>query len=314
MNNADYVAQLIADRKAAGADPMRTAWEAALACVGWAYVFGARGELCTPANRRKYYASKGAEHPTIKSACKGFDSGNCSGCKWYPKEKRTRFFDCRGFPYWILLQVYGWKLMGSGATSQWNNKDNWKAQGEIATMPKDTLVCLFVKKGSSMSHTGFGWNSETVECSAGVQHFTSRNKKWTHWGVPACIGAEVKPAEPAEEPKDKTWPTIRKGNKNVYVKQMQQILDKLGYNLGICGVDSDFGTATEKALKEFQRDHQLEQDGVCGPQTWAALKEAEAKLSEKPAEERYTVTIKGLTKGQAEELCKTWKEATIKKE
>ena len=55
------------------------AWNTALLCVGWAYVFGARGEYCTPANRRKYYASKGAEHPTIKTACKGFDSGNCSG-------------------------------------------------------------------------------------------------------------------------------------------------------------------------------------------------------------------------------------------
>ena len=122
----------------------------------------------------------------------------------------------------------------------------------------------------------------------------------------------MKPAEQANT--TKTPPTIRKGNKNVYVKQLQTMLDKLGYNLGICGIDGDFGTATEAALKEFQRDHGLTQDGVAGPKTWEALQAAVDKIAEKPAEERYTVTIKGLTKGQAEELCKAWKEATMKKE
>ena len=199
MNSAEYVGKLIADGKAQGKDLSRLAWDAALACVGWAYVFGARGEYCTPANRRARYS---ADHPTIKTACKNFNgssSAGCKGCKWYPGEKFTRIFDCRGFTYWILKQVYGWELMGAGATSQWNTASNWKAKGEIATMPKDTLVCLFVKKGNKMEHTGFGLNNETVECSSGVQHFTTRNKKWTHWGMPACEGGEV-PPEPKPEP------------------------------------------------------------------------------------------------------------------
>ena len=170
MNSAEYVDKLIKDLKAKGNVLSDVAWQAAKACVGWAYVFGARGEYCTPANRRKYYASKGADHPTIKSACKNFEgTGSCSGCKWLPSGKKTRFFDCRGYTYWVLLQVFGWKLQGAGATSQWNTASNWKAKGEISTMPKDTLCCLFVKKGSTMSHTGFGLNDETLECSSGVQ-------------------------------------------------------------------------------------------------------------------------------------------------
>ena len=60
-------------------------------------------------------------------------------------------------------------------------------------MPADTLVCLFVKKGAKMEHTGFGLNNETIECSNGVQHFTTRNKKWTHWGLPACVEGGVTP-------------------------------------------------------------------------------------------------------------------------
>lgn len=188
MNSSEYVEKLIADYKAQGNISAVTAWKVALACVGWPYVYGARGSFCTPANRRSYYASKGDEHPTIKSACKNFSgSGSCSGCKWYPEGKKVRFFDCRGFTYWILKQVYNWELMGGGATSQWNTASNWKAKGEIATMPRDTLVCLFVRKGNVMEHTGFGFNDATVECSSGVQYFEKRNKKWTHWGLPVCI-------------------------------------------------------------------------------------------------------------------------------
>lgn len=203
MNSSEYVEQLVVDLKAQGKVLSDVAWQAALACVGWPYVFGARGAYCTPSNRRSYYASKGAEHPTIKTACKNFDgSKSCSGCKWFPGGKKVRMSDCRGFTYWILKIVYnGWELMGGGATSQWNTESNWKAKGGIDTMPKDTLVCLFVydKKKNNMSHTGFGYNNETIECSAGVQYFAKRNAKWTHWAVPACESYAPTP-EPTPEP------------------------------------------------------------------------------------------------------------------
>ncbi len=209
MNSSEYVENLITDLKNKGAVLSDVAWQAAIACVGWPYVYGARGAYCTPANRRSYYASKGDQHPTIKTACKNFDgSKSCSGCKWYPNGKKVRMFDCRGFTYWILKMVYdGWELKGGGATSQWNTDSNWIAKGTIDTMPKDTLVCLFVydKSKNNMAHTGFGLNNETVECSSGVQYFTTRNKKWTHWGVPACENIVPVPTptptpEPTPEP------------------------------------------------------------------------------------------------------------------
>ena len=167
--------------------------------MGWAYVFGARWQYCTPQNRRDRYSS---DHPTIKTACRNFNgsgSSGCKGCKWYPNEKYTRINDCRGFSYGVLKSVYGWELIGAGCTSQWNTESNWTAKGTIDTMPKDTLVCLFVKKGAKMEHTGFGLNNETVECSNGVQHFTTRNKKWTHWGLPKCVSGDVPVPPPVPE-------------------------------------------------------------------------------------------------------------------
>lgn len=277
MNSADYVDQLITDLKAQGNVLSDVAWKAALACVEWAYVFGARGQYCTPANRRARYSDK---YPTIKSKCKNFDgSGTCVGCKWYPNAKRTRFFDCRGFTYWILLQVYGWKLMGAGATSQWNDDNNWKAKGKIADgMPKDTLVCLFYPDKTNpkkMAHTGFGFNDETVECGNNVQYSKTRNKKWTHWAIPACVDGsapEPTPTPPSPEPEPgKTHPTLRKGSKGPDVVEMQLKLMAHGEVLPRYGADGSFGNETLVAVKSFQKKNNLVVDGICGPKTWAKL-------------------------------------------
>lgn len=276
MNSANYVDSLIASGKASGQDLMTLSWDAAKACVGWPYVFGGRGQLCTPSNRRSAYRDA---HPTIKTKCKNFNgNGTCNGCQWYPEGQRTRYFDCRGYTYWILLQVYGWKLMGTGATSQWNTADNWQAKGTIDSIPEDKLVCLFVQKGNTMEHTGFGYKGQTLECSSGVQYFAKRNKKWTHWGLPACIHASPQPTpEPQPEPTpapgpDLYRPTLRKGDKGIYVVEMQNDLLKAGEKLPRYGADGDFGNETLAAVKSFQKSHPpLAVDGICGPKTWAVL-------------------------------------------
>ena len=279
MNSADYVGKLITDLKNGGVPLSEVAWKAALACVGWPYVFGDRGQYCTPSNRRTAYnrTAAGKNKDNIKAKCKNFDgSGSCSGCKWLPGGQKVRDFDCRGFTYWVLLAVYGWKLMGAGCTSQWNNADNWKAKGKISEgFPENTLVCLFYSKDNkekTWEHTGFGFNNETVECSNGVQHFTSRNKKWTHWAIPACVEGQITPPEPSPvDPSGETRPTLKRGSKGEYVKELQTMLTGRGYSVGSCGIDGDFGRATEAALKEFQQDAHIKVDGICGPETWKAF-------------------------------------------
>lgn len=67
-------------------------------------------------------------------------------------------------------------------------------------------------------------------------------------------------------------PTLRKGSKGVYVKELQNLLISKGYSCGSYGADGDFGGATYNAVVDYQRDNGLDVDGIVGQQTWRALK------------------------------------------
>ena len=52
MKSAEHVSQQAEELKKSGKPLQYVAWLVALLCVGWAYVFGARGELCSPQNKK----------------------------------------------------------------------------------------------------------------------------------------------------------------------------------------------------------------------------------------------------------------------
>lgn len=64
---------------------------------------------------------------------------------------------------------------------------------------------------------------------------------------------------------------LKKGAKGKDVKALQTLLIGYGYSCGKYGADGDFGAATEKAVKAFQKANKLTQDGICGPATWSKL-------------------------------------------
>ena len=266
--------------------------------VGWPYVFGSWGELCTPSGRQRRARD---DHPTIVSACQVLSKkkSSCAGCKW---DLPVRMFDCRGFTYWVLQQV-GITISGQGATSQYNTKANWVERGKIADMPKDKVCCVFVQKGTTMQHTGlYLGDGSTVECSSGVQYFNPMKAKWTHYAIPAGLydGGD----QPVPEP---TKPTIRRGDAGPYVTLAQTELMQRGYDLGSYGADGKFGSATEKAVRLFQRDWDLTVDGVIGPKTWQMLDSTPVKVT-------YKVTVPGLSLHDAEALAALYPGSQIIKE
>ena len=65
---------------------------------------------------------------------------------------------------------------------------------------------------------------------------------------------------------DTSNPTIKKGSTGNPVRRAQKRLTLGGYDTG--GVDGIFGASTESAVKRFQKDFGLAQDGIVGPKTW----------------------------------------------
>lgn len=299
MNNYIQVDQFVSVLKSQGMVASEIIWQLALACVGWPYVFGAAGALCTPRNRKERAS---AAHPTIVSSCQVLNGkkDHCNGCKWLPGGVNVRQFDCRGFTRWTAAQV-GISISGAGATSQWDNAKNWSRKGTIDTVPKNQLVCLFVNKGAKMEHTGWGLNSETVECSNGVQHSKTRNKKWTHWAIPNGLEGAI--------PLPNVKPTIKKGSKGEYVSELQKDLLQLGYQLPKYGADGSFGKETQNALIQFQKDNGLAADGICGPLSWEAISD----LISSGSGALWTVIIPGLSEETARDLIARYPAGIMKK-
>ena len=103
------------------------------------------------------------------------------------------------------------------------------------------------------------------------------------WGVSGALPASGMPAEPRSEVATATsWlcgqnaedlPWLRNTSSNAYATSVaQETLNGLGYSSG--PVDGVYGSVTRAAVKRFQSDNGIIDDGVVGPQTWGTLQAA----------------------------------------
>ena len=301
MYTATIVESKLAEWKSQGLTKAEIVWNLAESCLGWSYVFGAVGELCTPATRKKYYNNyinrKPAEAERIKSRCQVMSGKKsaCGGCPYYPGGA-TRCYDCRGFTRWCLGQV-GITLRGAGATSQWNDNSNWTQKGRIEDLPDGVLACFFHANGSTMEHTGFALNGQTIHCSGTVKRGKTTDRGVTHYAIPKGLDGQC----------PVTLPTLRKGDRGEYVTLAQTDLLKLGFSVGSKGADGIFGNDTEKAVKALQKAYSLVVDGVIGQKTWGILEGTEPI-------KYYTITIPHLTSAQADALKAQYPDATKSEE
>ena len=83
--------------------------------------------------------------------------------------------------------------------------------------------------------------------------------------------------------------SLKRGSKGDKVKELQTKLNKVGNNLV---VDGSFGSATEKAVKEFQKKYNLTVDGIAGPNT---IKKLDEVIASKAV---ATATLKKGSKGE----------------
>lgn len=148
--------------------------EKALSLVGQGYIYGAKGQTCSPAFRQQ----QAAQYPDQASNILG------TGAKW----DGMPVWDCAQLTRTVAASV-GVTLV-SGATSQWA-KTAWARQGEITSLPKDELVFLYRRQNGSttvMAHTGVALGDETCVHARGTAYGVVRQKMseyaWTHWASP----------------------------------------------------------------------------------------------------------------------------------
>lgn len=297
MYTADEVDDLLETWKLQGVSKPEQVRRLVVACLGWPYVFGAYGQMCTPQVRRNYAGYNPGYQEDIFKPCPAL-SGNkenivfsqedpgvilpqtresdlCAYCKW----DGARCFDCRGFTRWVLSQV-GVNLYGGGATTQWETSSNWVARGEIKDLPSGLVCCLFKRKEGRMSHTGLYLGGSIIHCSGTVKEDALPGRPaWTHWAIPAGLYTTDELRKAGINVDDsRNIPTLRRGSVGDDVEELQALLDaKYGANLEI---DGKFGKSTEAAVKAFQQAHGLTADGICGPKTWKALGISPGQLAE----------------------------------
>ena len=287
----------------------------------WGYIWGTAGVLWTQARQTQIEQTTDSDRENARKY----------GSKWIGHYVA----DCSGLFTWAFKQLGG--TMYHGSNTMW---DKWcTAKGKLKngrrndgkTLLPGTAVFTYNETKHNRGHVGLyigdGWVIEAQGTKAGVVKSKVTLDKWVEWGELKGVdyetsyegnGVVVIPSGTAStgssavsnKKDDKTSiggrPTLRKGDKGEYVTLLQTKLQQKGYDLGSYGIDGDFGSATEKAVKQFQEDHDIKVDGIVGTGTWNKLDEQGTNL--------YTVTIQHLTKYQAEALRKQYDGCSYMKE
>ncbi len=289
----------------------------------WGYIWGTSGEQWTAAKQ--------------KALEKTTDDDRAQGRKYGSKWIGHTVADCSGLFTWAFRRLGGTMYHGSDTMYRKYCVDKGELRkgkrADGAALKPGTAI--FVWNGKKYSHVGLFTGGDTVIEAMGTINGVTTTKvtagKWTHWGelqgvdynsqfriqnseLPPVAGNMSSGVIPTgaeggaeESPSGNSRPTLRRGSKGEAVREMQAMLDRLGYDLGSYGVDGDFGKDTEAAVKRFQSDHGLAADGICGRATWARLNsefgiQNSDGFASQNGETKYAVTISGLDLTQAKAI------------
>lgn len=216
-----------------------------------------------------------------------------------------RVWDCSGLTRWAADQ-HGLKYH-HGSNSMYLYDSSHKG---VLTSGMELPIGAYVytgnkdKKPHIGTYTGDGYVTEASGSNAGVIRTKLHGGKWKYWSLGKGITYDFIPEKKAEE----QVKVYKKGSKGSEVKKIQQLLLDRGYKLPKYGADGSYGAETEAAVKQFQKDWGLAQDGIVGPETLKMLENTPEKTK------TYTVTIKGATKKEADELKAQFKSVSVKEE
>ena len=208
---------------------------------------------------------------------------------------------CGGDGAWCAMFVSGVLVIvgiGEGVTSdsctlmqrymsesdKWSEPDDWPIPGDIIFFDWDNK-----KEERPLDHVGIcvGFNNDTLQIT-----YVKGNGDSSYYVTEEEINVNAKgkdghnlvaywmryvgdeeSKEPEYEDKEINLKVrqLHKGMSGGDVKSLQRLLFADGYSVGMSGDDGDFGNDTEKAVIKYQKDHELDPDGIAGEKTLTAL-------------------------------------------
>ena len=184
-------------------------------------------------------------------------------------------------------------------SDKWSEPEDWPVPGDIIFFDWDNK-----KEERPLDHVGIciEFNSDTLQIT-----YVNGNGDSSRYVTEEEINVEAKGAdghnlvsywmryvgdesdEKENEDKEVSLKVrqLRKGMSGGDVKSLQRLLFADGYSVGNCGDDGDFGDETEEAVKNYQRDHNLEPDGIAGVQTLNTLWECKPLSRKNKKEEKH---------------------------
>ena len=169
-------------------------------------------------------------------------------------------------------------------SDKWSEPDDWPIPGDIIFFDWDNK-----KEERPLDHVGIcvGFNNDTLQIT-----YVNGNGDSSYYVTEEEINVNAKGKDghnlvaywmryvgdeesEAPEYEDKEVELkvrqLRKGMTGGDVKSLQRLLFADGYSVGKSGDDGDFGNDTEKAVINYQKDHELDPDGIAGEKTLTAL-------------------------------------------
>lgn len=148
----------------------------------------------------------------------------------------------------------------------WLKKKGCK-HGKIASIPDVPGLAVFME-GHVGVYIGGGYVVEARGFNYGVVKTRLKDRKWVDWSyLPESL--ITYDDEPKKEESKLITRNLKRGLKGDDVAELQEKLNKLGFNCG--EVDGDFGKKTEAAVKALQTAANIEVDGIFGKNSLKAL-------------------------------------------
>lgn len=115
---------------------------------------------------------------------------------------------------------------------------------------------------------GLGWasrylSSNSMDYAVFRRRYANDNIVSHKYGDDCITGGPNYPLDADPVPQFSGMRTLLLADPHMHGEDVKTLQAKLGV-----AADGDFGPKTDKALRQFQREHGLSDDGACGPKTW----------------------------------------------